>query len=79
MAGRQVEHGGSVLEDERALDLAVGATLVDQALDETSLAVRLWGVRDGQRDFAGDAHHLAFDRGQCRERSKGRRCVRRGH
>src|SRR5579871_1912373 len=64
MSARQCQHGLAVLSHERILDLGFATTFGDQAPNERSLAVRLWGLGDVERDLAGDAHHLAFDRRQ---------------
>ncbi len=82
MRARKAENGGTVLSDERALDLGFAVTAVDQALDVGALAIRLRRLGDVQGDFAGDAHHLPLDHGQrgarARCRCGGARWTREG-
>ncbi len=61
---RQREHRRAILADHRTLDLRFAASLGDQAGEELPLAVGLRRLGDVQRDFARDAHVLAFDRRQ---------------
>ncbi len=63
-AGGRASTAGPYSSDQRALDLRLGEPRVDQALDERPLTVGLRRLGDVQRDFAGDAHHLAFHGGQ---------------
>ncbi len=62
VVGRQAENRGAVLGDERPLDRGFVVAAADQRADECPLAVGLRRLGDLQRDFAGHAHHLAFDR-----------------
>src|ERR1700730_16651418 len=76
MRRRQGEYLGPVLAHQGLLDLRLALSPVDQFLDEGPLAVGLGGLCDRQRDLAGDAHHLAFHRGQVCTRSGGMRGCR---